>query len=178
MPGGQKMKFTANEEYGLRCLLRLGKEGADASLTLPEISRAEGISMPYAAKIMRILRQGGFVQSARGKAGGYSLSRSPESIYLGELLALLGGRLYDPTFCDRHAGVEDVCANAVDCSVRDLWKSVQLAVDQVVSRMTLGDLLRHAAQLSLGESPLVQVGAGSGLDTHSGLHQTASLPHP
>ncbi|MGH9452819.1 MAG: Rrf2 family transcriptional regulator, partial [Terriglobia bacterium] len=119
------MKFTANEEYGIRCLLRLGKEAPDGSLTLPEISRAEGISMPYAAKIMRVLRQGGFVHSARGKAGGYSLSRPPSRIYLGELLALLGGRLYDPTFCDRHSGVEDVCTNSLDCSVRDLWQSLQ-----------------------------------------------------
>lgn len=153
------MKFTANEEYGLRCLLRLGREAPDGSLTLPEISRAEGISMPYAAKIMRILRQGGFVQSARGKAGGYSLARPPAGIYVGELLALLGGRLYDPTFCDRHAGVEDVCTNLVDCSVRDLWQSLQFAVDQVVNRMTLGDLLRHAHQLSQTESALVQVTA-------------------
>jgi Rrf2 family protein len=151
------MKFTANEEYGLRCLLRLGREAPDGSLTLPEISRAEGISMPYAAKIMRILRQGGFVQSARGKAGGYSLSRRPEGIYLGELLALLGGRLYDPSFCDRHSGVEEVCTNSVDCSVRDLWQSLQLAVDQVLSRMTLGDLLRHALQISQSEASLIQV---------------------
>ncbi|MGH9431492.1 MAG: RrF2 family transcriptional regulator [Terriglobia bacterium] len=171
------MKFTANEEYGLRCLLRLGREAQDGSLTLPEISRAEGISMPYAAKIMRVLRQGGFVQSARGKAGGYSLSRPPERIYLGELLALLGGRLYDPTFCDRHSGVEEVCTNSVDCSVRDLWQSLQLAVDQVLSQMTLGDLLRHAQQLPPVESSLIQVTTVVGQSTNPS-QQPSGLPRP
>ncbi len=170
------MKFTANEEYGLRCLLRLGKQAPDGSLTLSEISRAEGISMPYAAKIMRFLRQEGFVQSSRGKAGGYSLSRPPQLIYLGELLALLGGRLYDPTFCDRHAGVEDVCTNSVDCSVRELWQSLQFAVDQVVNRMTLGDLLHHVQQLSQVENTLIQVRPPAG-DVTNHLNTTPSSVH-
>ena len=68
------MKLSSNEEYGLRCLLRLGYEGPGGSLTLPEISQAEGVSEAYAAKIMRILRRGGFVTSARGKIGGYTLA--------------------------------------------------------------------------------------------------------
>lgn len=172
------MKFTASEEYGLRCLLRLGKEAPGGSLTLPEISRAEGISMPYAAKIMRALRQGGFVQSVRGKLGGYSLSRPPEQIYLGEFLAALGGRLYDPTFCGRHTGIEDVCTNSVDCSVRDLWQSVQLAVDQVVSRMTLGDLLLlHVQQLSHEKGALIQVGVDRG-QSAAPPPEPSSLTHP
>ena len=50
------MKLSSHEEYGLRCLLRLGYEGAGGSLTLPEMSQAEGVSEAYAAKIMRILR--------------------------------------------------------------------------------------------------------------------------
>ena len=35
------MKLSANEEYGMRCLLRLGHAG---TLTIPEISQAEGFS--------------------------------------------------------------------------------------------------------------------------------------
>jgi Rrf2 family transcriptional regulator, iron-sulfur cluster assembly transcription factor len=51
------MKLSANEEYGLRCLLRLGYAGEGGSLTIPEISHAEGVSPAYAAKILRILRR-------------------------------------------------------------------------------------------------------------------------
>ena len=64
------MKLSAQEEYGLRCLLRLGAQGDGGSLTIPEISRTEGISPEYVAKLMRILRQGGLVTSARGATGG------------------------------------------------------------------------------------------------------------
>ena len=79
------MKLSSNEEYGLRCLLRLGYEGPGGSLTLPEISQAEGVSEAYAAKIMRILRRGGFVKSARGKIGGYTLARPAAEIVVGDV---------------------------------------------------------------------------------------------
>ena len=71
------MKLTANEEYGLRCLVRIGYAGeGGGGLTIPEISQAEGVSPAYAAKILRVLRKGGFVKAARGKEGGYTLARA------------------------------------------------------------------------------------------------------
>jgi Rrf2 family transcriptional regulator, iron-sulfur cluster assembly transcription factor len=151
------VRFTANEEYGIRCLLRLGRHGSEGSLTIPEISRAEGISTPYVAKIMRLLRRGGFVQSTRGKSGGYSLARPADSIVIADLLTLLGGRLFESDFCDRHSGVEDICSNSVDCSIRSLWRAVQLVVDQVLSRITLGDLLRNEQTMSVWVGDLVKL---------------------
>jgi Rrf2 family protein len=135
------MKITAQEEYGIRCLLRIARKGPGASVTIPEVSRAEGISGYYAAKLLRILRRGGLVKSTRGQAGGYTLSRPPEQINISEVLAVLGGRLYDPEFCQHHAGSGPVCVNTADCSVRPLWCSLQGVVDQVLASTTLGDLL-------------------------------------
>ena len=51
------MKLTSLEEYGLRCLVELGRVGQGESLTIAEMSRREGISAPNVAKIMRILRR-------------------------------------------------------------------------------------------------------------------------
>lgn len=135
------MKLSAQEEYGLRCLLRIGAEGDGGSLTIPEISRAEGISPEYVAKLMRILRRGGLVTSARGATGGYTLSRSVGQITAGEALTVLGGRLFEPDFCERHAGAESLCTHSIDCSLRSLWQALQTAVDQVLTRTTLKDLL-------------------------------------
>ena len=78
------MKLSANEEYGLRCLVRIGYAGEGGSLTIPEISQAEGVSPAYAAKILRVLRKGGFVKAARGKEGGYTLARPAEKIVIGD----------------------------------------------------------------------------------------------
>ncbi len=135
------MKISAQEEYGIRCLMQLGRRGPEASLTIPEIARAEGISTHYAAKLLRVLRKGGLVKSVRGQAGGYVLVRPLERITVTEALAALGGRLYEPEFCDQHGGSEMVCAHTIDCSIRGLWRKVQQAVDQVLGTTTLAELL-------------------------------------
>lgn len=153
------MKFSSQEEYGLRCLLRLGHRHGEGSLTIPEISRLEGISAAYVAKLMRVLRRGGLVVSERGQAGGYTLARAPERIAVGEALAVLGGRLYEPGFCADHAGEERVCTHSVDCSLRSLWRSLQLVLDQVLDKTTLRDLMCNEVEMADWVGHLVSVAA-------------------
>ena len=156
------MKLSAQEEYGLRCLLQLARHGSGASLTVPEISQAEGLSSPNVAKLLRVLRQEGFADSVRGQYGGYILARSPDRILVSAVVDALGGRLYDPEFCANHGGSEDQCAHSpAACSVRTLWNQVQVAVDQVLNRITLQDLLgqgrRQAADSSGVGSRLLDI---------------------
>src|ERR1700722_7590529 len=143
------MKLSAHEEYGLRCLLRIGLAGRDESLTIPEISQAEALSPAYAAKLLRILRRGGFIKSARGKDGGYTLSRPASEIVIADVIGLLGGRLFESkNFCHEHSGQTQVCTRSVDCSVRSLWHAVQAVVDEVLSKTTLQDLLRSEGEMN------------------------------
>jgi Rrf2 family protein len=136
------MKFSTQEEYGLRCLLRIGKfYDVEKALTIPEISKAEGISEHNTGKILRTLRLGGFLESSRGFIGGYTLSRPPEQILISDVLNDLGGRLFDDSFCQTHSAITDICSNSIDCSVRSLWRLIQDAVDSVVGKMTLKDLV-------------------------------------
>jgi Rrf2 family protein len=147
------MKLSAQEEYGLRCLLRVAGAGEGGSLTIPEIGRAEALSIAYVAKLMRILRQGKFVKSVRGQAGGYTLACRPENIPVGEVVAALGGRLFEPGFCDQFSGLKRMCTHSVDCSMRSLWRAVQGAVDSVLSGITLKDLLQKEAEMNMRLQP-------------------------
>lgn len=139
------MKFSSQEEYGLRCLLQLGRQ--DQSLTLTELSHLEGLSVPNAAKIMRVLRRNGFVRSTRGQTGGYTLARGPEAIIVGDVLAALGKRLFDAKFCDRHSGAEVCCTHLTDCSIRPVLRQVQDVVDRVLGRLTLKNLLCSESEM-------------------------------
>lgn len=136
------MKFSTTEEYGIRCLIRIAKfYEIGKTLTIPEISKAEGITQHNTAKILRALRLGGFLESERGQTGGYSLTRKPEEIKIKEVLNTLGGRLFDSSFCESHSGMSDICTHTIDCSVRSLWKVIQDAVDTVVKDISLKDLI-------------------------------------
>jgi len=141
------MKLSAQEEYGLRCLLQVASAGAGGSVTIPAIAKAEALSTAYVGKLMSVLRQGDFVESVRGQTGGYVLSRPPEKIVVADALATLGGRLFEPGFCDEFAGLEKICTHSTDCSIRSLWRSVQHAVDLVLAGITLKDLLRKESEV-------------------------------
>jgi len=135
------MKFSTQEEYGLRLLLRIAKSNSPNGLTIPELSDLEGMSNAHAAKILRLLRIAGFVESARGQTGGYKLKKHANEILLSGVLASLGGKLYESGFCDTHAGLEIICTNSIDCSIRSLWKTIQNLLDDVLNKLTLQDLL-------------------------------------
>jgi Rrf2 family protein len=144
------MKLTSHEEYGFRCLVKIGSSVGNngGALTIPEISEAEGISQAYVAKLLRILRRGGFVKSARGNIGGYSLARPASQIVVGEVLAALGGKMFETDFCESHSGHAKVCAHSTDCSIRSLWTRVQVALDEVLGKTTLHDVLGSEKQMS------------------------------
>ncbi len=135
------MKFSAQEEYGLRCLLSLAREGDDGFLTIPEISKREGLTPSHVAKLLSILRRAGFVNSTRGQLGGYSLGRRAKDMVVRDVLEALGGRLYDEGFCERHSGILTSCVHDTDCLIRPLWSNVQHAVDSVLSNVTVADLV-------------------------------------
>ena len=139
------MKLSAQEEYGLRCLLQVARRPHGQSVTIPEIADAEGVSRHNVARYLGTLRKCGIVDSERGQHGGYTLTREPSSIVVSEVLSALGGPLYDPSFCNHFTGAEETCQHtAIDCSIRGLWMRVQDAVDDVLACTTLQDLLEAA----------------------------------
>ncbi|MEZ5400384.1 MAG: Rrf2 family transcriptional regulator [Bryobacteraceae bacterium] len=142
------MKLSAQEEYGIRCLLHLARVPAGQSMTIPEISQAEGLSVPNVAKLMRLLRMGGLVQSERGQSGGYMLSRPPAEIAVLEALNILGGQFFSAQFCERHAGRQEVCAHSIDCSLRVLWNTIETSMREVLGKTSLKDLLCSEAEMT------------------------------
>src|SRR5271165_290641 len=122
------MKITAQEEYGLRCLLRLARVQGGQPLTIPEIAAAENLSVPYVGKLLTVLRQAGLIDSVRGRTGGYHLSQPPADIRLGGVLLALGEPLFEePGYCERHAGPETSgpCVHRDGCSLRGLWQTLE-----------------------------------------------------
>jgi len=90
------MKISAQEEYGLRCLLQLAYLNAGESLTLSQIAEREGISVAHAGKLLWILNKARLVHSTRGTKGGYQLARPAADIHLSEVIKVLGVGLACP----------------------------------------------------------------------------------
>ncbi|MGY3053224.1 Rrf2 family iron-sulfur cluster assembly transcriptional regulator [Pedobacter sp. UYEF25] len=135
------MKITAQEEYGLRILLRIARSDDEKNTSIQALSELEGLSHAYVAKLTRILRKGGFINSTPGNIGGYILAKLPEEINVNTVLKHLGGSLFSKEFCGDYNGNVTMCTNSVDCSIRSLWKKIQYSVDQVLDQITLAELI-------------------------------------
>ncbi len=135
------MKITSQEEYGLRILIRIARCQDEQGMSIRQLSEAEGLSTHYVAKLTRILRLAGIINSTPGYKGGYVLARPAREININPVLKALGGSLFDTAFCGSHTGALKFCVNSVDCSARSLWQMVQMTIDSLLDKITLYDLV-------------------------------------
>jgi len=135
------MKISAQEEYGLRILIRIASCKDKDGMSIPQLSEAEGLTIPYVAKLTRVLRLGGIINSTPGNKGGYVLARPSNEIIINQVLKTLGGSLFDNNFCGSHSGAMKLCTHSVDCSSRSLWQMIQFIVDRFLDKVTLYDLV-------------------------------------
>jgi Rrf2 family protein len=140
------MKFTTQEEYGLRCLVAIAKQGEDGFMTIPDISKAENLSASHVAKLLAILRRAGLIKSTRGQLGGYNLGRDPQQITLSDAIEALGGRLFDDSHCCRHTGKGDVCVHKGQCAIGPVWRTIQASVDSILTTVTVKELAERALE--------------------------------
>lgn len=141
------MKVSAQEEYGLRCLLQLARAGAQGeSLTLSQVARLEGISVANAGKLMWILTKAGLINSTRGTKGGYSLARPASEIHLNQVIRVLDGEPAE-SHCKSYSGVLDACVHTGDCGIRPVIVELHQIVDNALADITLSQLLGSEAKV-------------------------------
>jgi Rrf2 family protein len=137
------MKITAQEEYGLRCLLQLARHHSSAEpLTVRQIAANEGISAAYAEKLLHRLAKFRLVESARGVKGGFRLTRSPERITVGDAVRALGSFLTHAAICQRYTGEESQCVHNKNCGLRPVWSTVNYHIQKLFDCLPLAILLQ------------------------------------
>lgn len=134
------MKISAQEEYGLRCLVQLANLKDGESLTLPQIAELEGISTANAGKLMWLLNKAGFVNSTRGTKGGYFLSRPAGEIRLSEIIKVLDEDVLNK-HCENYTGVLETCVHKGDCGIRPVIVGLHEIVEHALSQITLAQLV-------------------------------------
>jgi Rrf2 family protein len=134
------MKVSAQEEYGLRCLMQLARLGKGEFLTLGQIAELEGLSQANAGKVLWLLNKAGLVSSIRGTKGGYMLTRPATEVRLSEVIKVLDEGEVDG-HCKTYPGVLDSCVHTSDCGIRSVIVNVHEAVERALSGITLAQLV-------------------------------------
>ncbi|MBK8314301.1 MAG: Rrf2 family transcriptional regulator [Acidobacteria bacterium] len=156
------MKITAQEEYGLRCILQLAREesnGLGNTLMVRDIAEREGLSVAYVEKILWSLSRSGIVESVRGPKGGYRLTRPCTEISIGEVMRVLGGIPSEKEICSQFTGNQDTCVHHDDCGLRPVWQSITNFVNSVFDKIPISTLLTDSLNLKF-----VQLSGRNGIE--------------
>ncbi len=139
------MQLSQKCQYGLRAVFELAKHYGREPVKIADIARVQAIPGRFLEVILGQLKQGGFVESRRGKAGGYLLTRSPDRVTVGEVIRFVEGPVGPVPCVDDD--VQSGCPLRGRCVFIGLWRSVERAVSQVYDNTTLRDLVEEEKRL-------------------------------
>ena len=130
------MKLTTKSRYGMNAMYELVTRYGQGPVPLKLIAEKQNIPEAFLEQLMNQLRKAELVSSIRGAQGGYTLSRKPEEISVGEVLYALEGSMA-PVDCLTDA--DSPCKNG-GCAGRVLWGKIYAAIKDLVDHMTLAEL--------------------------------------
>jgi Rrf2 family protein len=137
------MKLSKRGEYALRSMINLGiaaKVGRSL-LRVTELAKAEDLPVKFLEQVMQQLREAGFVESERGKHGGYRLAKPASEIHIGQIVRLIDGPLA-PIGCVSQTAYEPCnCPDEAHCGLRMLMLDVRNAIASILDRYTLADVV-------------------------------------
>ncbi len=134
------MRISTKGRYALRIMLDLAQNDDLGPVALREISERQNITPKYMESIMSMLLRDKLVQSLRGKAGGYQLTRKPEEYPIYEILSCAEGGLA-PVHC--LAMEENECPIRKTCLTIPVWEGLHQVIKDYLSGITLKTLIEQ-----------------------------------
>ena len=135
------MHITYKGDYALKTVLDLALHYGNGVVTIHDLAKRIDAPIKFLEQILLDLKKGGFVESRRGKVGGYLLSKAPSRIKLGEVVRFIDGPI-EPIACveKKYSGCKDV----YKCIFKRIWQDVAEAISNIIDKITFEDLANQA----------------------------------
>ena len=132
------MLISTKGRYALRVMVDLALHKDGNYIPLNDIAERQNISEKYLEGIVAALSRSGFLQTQRGRGGGYRLARRPEEYAVGDILRAAEGSIA-PVSCVKSGETE--CPNADNCLTLPLWKELDRVMNDYLDSITLANLI-------------------------------------
>lgn len=132
------MKISYQTDYALKIILDLARNYQNRLVHISEISKRQDIPQKFLEQLLLKLKQGGFVQSKKGPKGGYSLSKEPSEILLGDIIRFMTGSLFPIACVDPRQN--HVCDFKWRCVFTEYWEKIEQQISSVVDSVSFEEL--------------------------------------
>jgi Rrf2 family protein len=156
------LRLTKKADYGLMALKYLAEQAgpapdahSGAAQSAKDIAEAYHIPPQLLAKILQTLAKAGLLVSHAGTNGGYALSRPATRITAFEVIRAIDG----PLFITSCITIHGACDLAGHCTIKEPLRKVNDSIKDLLSGITIADLMDPADANPAGE----QAAVGGGL---------------
>lgn len=136
------MELSRFTDYSLRTLVFAGLH-SDRTITVAEVARSFDISENHLVKVAHKLGRLGYLETKRGRSGGFRLSRLPQEINLGAVVRATESL----TFVECLGPSGGRCCIASACVLKGVIAEARDAFLATFDRYTLEDMLAPRAKL-------------------------------
>lgn len=139
------MRITYKGDYALKTILDLAINYGKQPVTINDLARRADIPTKFLEQILLDLKRGGFVESRRGKIGGYLLSKPPSGIKLGDVIRFIDGPI-EPIACveKNYKGCQDLN----NCVFRSIWQRLTNETSKIINDITFEDLVKRRKKMN------------------------------
>ena len=133
------MKLTSKGRYAVMAMADLAKINANQPTSLTEISVRQGISISFLEQIFLKLKKKNLVESSRGPAGGYMLSKAPEDIKLSCIIKAVDEKV--KTIACKKESKKGCNGKSIKCITHNLFDDLEKHINSFFERNTLKDII-------------------------------------
>jgi Rrf2 family protein len=131
--------FSKTQDYALQALVHLALTPTAFRLNR-DVAEQLGIPGPYLAKVLKRFAQLGYLDSAKGRGGGYQIRKRALEASVREIISVADGR--DP-FEGCLLGMTK-CSDASACPIHDKWMPLRGKMATLLENQTIADLAAKA----------------------------------
>ncbi len=129
-------------------MLDIALHAQDGPVRIKDVAERQGLSVKYLEKLIRVLKDAGFIASKRGPKGGHTLAVPPERISVGAVVRRLegDGKLVECNTSDAS------CANEPLCLARRVWHEAAKAMFERLDTISFADLVEEIRSYDIGQT--------------------------
>ena len=136
------IKFSRREDYAIILVNKLAQVYNKKLISLTEIASEYAISLFFLRNLANALRKAGLIQATEGKNGGYTLSKDPKKIKMGEILSIFSEK-QNLTCCSHNEKHARTCPQQKNCIAGNTWRQLNKEFIDKVYSLSLSEFIAY-----------------------------------
>jgi Rrf2 family protein len=144
--------ISKKAKYAINALVYLAREYGKGPVQISQIAESESIPQKFLEAILLELKKDGILNSKKGKGGGYSLQKHPDSVNIAEIMRLMDGPIaLLPCVSYKFYQRCEECRDEASCGIREVFLSVRNQTVAMLKDASLTSIMHRGDALSTGQ---------------------------